>query len=291
MKLSGLHFLLTYRCTLMCDHCFVFGSPWQNGVFTLERLVQALDQAAATGSIGAVAFEGGEPFLYYAILLEGVREAARRGFRTTIVTNAYWAESLADASAWLRQLAGILNTLTVSSDPLHWSEQYGRRAAHAAKAAAGLGIGVSGISIARPGAADQPPGAGAVMFRGRAVEKLLPQDGLRAWEDFDRCPHENLAEPGRVHLDPFGNLHLCQGLLLGNLVRRPLAELCAGYRAEEHPIAGPLLMGGPRALALAYDLPHADRYADACHFCYTSRQALRARFPEYLGPDQMYGRS
>ena len=27
MKLSGLHFLLTYRCVYECDHCFVWGSP------------------------------------------------------------------------------------------------------------------------------------------------------------------------------------------------------------------------------------------------------------------------
>ena len=31
MKLTGLHLLLTYQCVLECDHCFVWGSPWQKG--------------------------------------------------------------------------------------------------------------------------------------------------------------------------------------------------------------------------------------------------------------------
>jgi hypothetical protein len=34
---------------------------------------------------------------------------------------------------------------------------------------------------------------------------------------------------------------------------------------------------------------HEESYADACHLCYQARCALRARFPEILTPDQMYG--
>jgi hypothetical protein len=37
------------------------------------------------------------------------------------------------------------------------------------------------------------------------------------------------------------------------------------------------------------ECPREDAYADACHFCYEVRRALRARFPEVLKPDPMYG--
>jgi len=77
MKLSGVHILLTYQCTLECDHCFVWSSPWQSGTLTLEKLREALYQAKDLGTVEAIYFEGGEPFLYYALLLGGVREAAR----------------------------------------------------------------------------------------------------------------------------------------------------------------------------------------------------------------------
>jgi hypothetical protein len=33
--LRGVHFILTYRCNLQCDHCFVWGHPQAEGVFTL----------------------------------------------------------------------------------------------------------------------------------------------------------------------------------------------------------------------------------------------------------------
>ena len=42
-------------------------------------------------------------------------------------------------------------------------------------------------------------------------------------------------------------------------------------------------------LVRRYALPHADSYADACHLCYEARRALRARFPDVLAPDAMYG--
>ena len=35
INLSGLHLLLTFQCTLQCDHCFTWGSPWQRGTMTL----------------------------------------------------------------------------------------------------------------------------------------------------------------------------------------------------------------------------------------------------------------
>ena len=78
---------------------------------------------------------------------------------------------------------------------------------------------------------------------------------------------------------------------MGNLWQRPLKEIVANYVPSAHPVIGPLLEGGPVALAERYDLPHEETYADACHMCYLTREALRARFPEFLAPDEMYGES
>ncbi len=46
IQLTGLHLLLSYQCTLECDHCFVWGSPWQRGVMTVETINRILEQAA-----------------------------------------------------------------------------------------------------------------------------------------------------------------------------------------------------------------------------------------------------
>ena len=77
--------------------------------------------------------------------------------------------------------------------------------------------------------------------------------------------------------------------MVGNLLRTPLKEICATYDADAHPIVGPLLEGGPAELVRRCALAHEDSYADTCHLCYASRRALRDRFPQILGPDQMYG--
>lgn len=295
MKLTGLHFLLTYQCTFECDHCFAWGSPWQSNVFHLDDIRRVLQQAQDHPSIRTVYFEGGEPFLYYPVLIKAVRMAAEMGFGVGIVTNAYWAATEQDALEWLAPLAGLVQDLTVSSDLFHYSEKISRKAQNASAAAQKLGIPTGMITIERPeapapGAVGQlPEGESGVMFRGRAAEKLAGQARRRPWDTFTTCPHEDLRNPGRVHLDPLGYLHICQGLVLGNLFTKPLDEICRSYIPEEHPVIGKLLEGGPSGLVAFYGLSHEETVPDACYLCYRARQALRQRLPEHLAPDPMYG--
>ena len=296
MKLTGLHLLLTYQCTFECDHCFVFGSPSQTGVMTLAQIQEILRQALDAGIIESIYFEGGEPFLYYAVMVKGIQEAVEAGFSAGVVSNAYWATSLEDALEWLRPLAGLVADLTISSDLYHYDERDSQHAQDAARAAQQLGIPLGAICVAQPEETNAmltvgqiPSGESAVMYRGRAACKLVSRAELQPWQRFDECPHENLREPGRCHLDPLGNLHICQGVSLGNVFETPLKEICARYDADAHPICGPLLNGGPAALVTEYALPHEGSYADACHLCYEARQSLRERFPAILLPDQMYG--
>ncbi|MGB8645141.1 MAG: radical SAM protein [Anaerolineae bacterium] len=296
MKLTGLHLLLTSQCNFECDHCFVWGSPRQSGTMTFREITQILQQATDLGTIESVYFEGGEPFLYYAVLVAGVREARRRGFGVGIVSNGYWATSVEDARLWLEPFAGMIDDLSVSSDLFHYDEQTSRQAQNASAAAAHLGIPLGVISIARPDAARSggavgqlPAGESGVMYRGRAADKLSHLAPRRPWDTFTECPHEDLREPGRIHVDPLGNLQICQGIVIGSLWDTPLAALCEHYRPDEHPVTGALLKGGPVELVRRYGLPHAEAYADACHLCYESRRLLRRQFPEILKPDSMYG--
>ena len=297
MKLTGLHLLLTYRCSLECDHCFVWGSPWQKGTMTLGQVRDMLRQAEELGTVEWIYFEGGEPFLYYATLLGGVREAAEGGFQVGIVSNGYWATSPEDAVLSLRPFAGLVQDISVSSDLFHNRELPSPEADHARAAATQLGIPFGVIAVAQPANATDSPGVvgqlpqseSAVMYRGRAAAELAGcVEGLSS-EQFTECPYEDLREPGRVHVDPLGNVHICQGISLGNLFATPLREICDAYDPDAHPITGPLMEGGPFQLARQYDIPCRESYADACHMCDDVRRALRTRFPEVLAPAQMYG--
>jgi MoaA/NifB/PqqE/SkfB family radical SAM enzyme len=296
MKLSGLHLLLTYQCTFECDHCFVWGSPWQTGTMTLENIRHIVREARDLGTITSIYFEGGEPFLYYATLLAGVRLAKEAGFEVGIVSNSYWATSVDDAIEWLRPFASLINDLSVSSDEYHYDEKLSQQARNACAAADQLGIPIGTISIASPEVVDPtlvagqlPESESGVMYRGRAAVKLSGKARQYPWSQFNECPYEDLREPGRVHVDPLGNLHICQGIVIGNLFQTPLKEICERYDPDRHPIAGPLLRGGPIELVKVYAVSHRETYADACHLCYEVRRDLRHRFPEILAPDQVYG--
>lgn len=294
MKLTGLHLLLTYQCTFECDHCFVWGSPRQTGTMTMQTVRRCLDEARTLQTVRSVYFEGGEPFLFYPTLLGGVELAAAMGFKTGIVTNAYWAVSVDDAVAWLRPFAGKLTDLSISSDLYHSGEKLSAEARHARSAAKELGISAGVITIAReadgsPPRGQLPKGESAVMYRGRAAEILSPQVEHLPWNGFTACRREDLSSPGRVHVDPFGNVHVCQGIATGNLLLTPLERLCREFAPERHPIIGSLLHGGPAGLVRDFGLPHADAYADECHLCFEARRLLRDRFPEILAPEQMYG--
>lgn len=296
MKLTGLHILLTYQCNFECDHCFVWGSPWQAGTFTLSQLEDVINQAEQVGTVSSIYFEGGEPFLFYPVLVKAIASAIERGFKVGIVSNGYWATTKEDAREWLKPLVGQLEDLSVSSDLFHYSEEISQQANNACQAAEELGIPIGTISIAQPDTnsvdpaiGQLPPDESGVMYRGRAAEKLVGKAQLKPWTEFTECPYEDLVEPGRVHLDPLGHLHICQGISIGNLFEKPLKEICATYDPDRHPITGPLLLGGPAELVRAYDLPLKQNFADACHLCYTARLNLRERFSELLAPDQVYG--
>ncbi len=296
MTLSGLHLLLTYKCNFECDHCFVWGSPQQDDTMTLRQIRSILDQAGELESMEWIYFEGGEPFLYYAPLVRAVRMAFERGFRVGIVTNAYWATDVEDALEYLRPLGGLVQDLSISNDTFHGGEENQPYARNARDAAERLAIPAGTICIAEPDNPDAPsvsgqipPGEYAVRFRGRAAARLAGPVARHPWRQFTDCPFEDLRDPGRVHVDALGYLHICQGISIGNLFETPLKQLCESYDPDAHPVVGPLLAGGPAELARRFDIVVGETYADACHLCYRTRRALRSRLPALLVPDAMYG--
>lgn len=296
--LTGIHILLTLKCTNECDHCFLHCSPSREATFTIGQLRSLIDQIKQLGTVTIVYFEGGEPFLFYPLLLEGMRMVRADGFDAGIVTNGYWAVSVEDALIWLRPIRdlGIVD-FSVSDDEFHRLNQDDRRAEFARQAAQQLGIPTGTICIEAPSISRQscegdrgkPVIGGRVLFKGRAAEKLTAGVPVRACEEFTTCPHEDLLSPERVHVDAYGNVHLCQGLSIGNIWETPLRDLVCRFDANKHPIVGPLLRSGPTGLAREHELAMSDCYVDECHLCYSARKLLLPRFPHYLAPREAYG--
>jgi len=294
-SLSQLHLLLTLECKYECDHCFVKSGPGQGHTMDRDTVRRILDEAEDLGTIEWIYFEGGEPFLFYELLLWAVREAHRRGFRVGVVSNACWAEDPQKAIAQLRPFTGLVEDLSISDDAYHGSGDEPGNTHFARQAARELGIPVDFISVSGPDC-EKPTAIGtkmsaedgSVRYRGRAADKLAPLVMHRPWGTFDACPWEDLRQPERVHVDSSGNLHICQGLSMGNLLGTPLKMIMENYDPDSHPVIGPLLRGGPAELVRQFGLDHGEGYADACHLCYLSRRMLRDRYPDILTPPLMY---
>lgn len=295
--IKSLHIILTYTCPYACDHCFLYCSPERSGVFTLKQLTGLIEEAAGLKQIRSISFEGGEPFLYYGLLHEGIRQVTKAGFDTAVETNCYWATGVEDAKLWLRPLkqAG-LTTIEPGDDEFHNDGTGETPGQKAAQAAGELGIKANRICIEKPTTAPrdgqakgEPVYAGGPKLRGRAAETLVKDLPTRPWTELTQCKMENLRDPGRVHIDPFGNVLVCQGLSIGNYLDTSLADILNNYDPDTHPVCGPLLKGGPAALAKHYNLDHDGQYVDECHFCSALCKSLVDRFPQYLVPRQAHG--
>ncbi|MEE8336319.1 MAG: radical SAM protein, partial [Candidatus Neomarinimicrobiota bacterium] len=146
--LKQIHFLLTYKCTSECDHCFVYSSPEAKGVFTLSGLKNIFSEIKRIPTVDTVYFEGGEAFLYYPLLLDGIRRARRQGLKSGVVTNAYWANSVEDAILWLRPFVRLgIADLSISDDEFHRNTEVENRAEFALAAAQELGLPAATIRI------------------------------------------------------------------------------------------------------------------------------------------------
>jgi len=295
--LSEIHFLLTYRCNFECDHCFLYCSPTTPGTFTIQQVEDVLEEALKIGTIKMIYFEGGEPTLYYPLLLESIKRAHQKGFEVGIVSNAYGALAEEDANLWLAPLAEAgLSVLSVSDDTFHYGDDRDNPTVIARKVGDQLKLQAFPICIDPPEVIGPQPGekgqsliAGGAKFRGRAADKLTEGLPTRPWKDLVECPYEDLVSPSRVHVDSFGYIHICQGISIGNFWEKPLSEIMAEYHPDSHPICGPLNRKGPAGLIEEMGLQHADEYVDECLACFTLRRNLLDEYPKLLAPRQVYG--
>jgi hypothetical protein len=263
----------------------------------ISDIREILSEARKTGNVEWIFFEGGEPFLYYRTMLWGLRAAKDCGLKRGIVTNAYWATSVEDAKEWLAPVSEVgVSALSISDDAYHRGEDEKNLAKYAREAALELGLPAGTITIEDPKEylreiewKGKPVVEGRVQFKGRAVEKLAAGLPTKPWTEFDRCRDEDFSKQSRVHVDPFGYVHVCQGVTIGNMKMTSLSSVLLGFEPEKHPICGPLLRGGPAELVREYGVEHAEGYVDECHLCYCARLKLRKRFSDVLAPDQMYG--
>jgi hypothetical protein len=299
---STLHILLTYRCTLKCDHCDVFGSPQAKGAMSFQRVKALLKEAAIISSIRWIYYEGGEPFLVYPLLLKGIHSAKQMGFEVGVITNGSFARNNEAATQYLRPLIKLgLSRLCVSNDHYHYRDPTSSPAKRTIQIARQLNLDTIEIQVGAPNEilAETEPlfpladfrdcATRSLMLIGRATKHLATGLPENLTNETPGCPYHDLADPKKISVEPYGYLHICQGIALGNVWDKPLSDILKHSRPVDNPVLGPIIRGGPVELGQIYHTQPVQVTNDPCWYCYQVRSSLLDRFPQVLAPRQVYG--
>ena len=90
MTINGLCLVLTDKCNAACGVCCFSCSPEKGRVMDAHLMDNVIDQASQIDGLKYIGFSGGEPFLYYDLLREGLSRAKAKGFATSVATNGFW---------------------------------------------------------------------------------------------------------------------------------------------------------------------------------------------------------
>lgn len=136
--------LLTYRCNAECDECcFECGPNLNNPKLSIEEIKSFIDQISNKDEMQLLVWSGGECFLEYRTLKEGIKYAKKRGLSSRCVSNAYWATSIDQARNKLLPLReNGLEELNFSTGDSHQKFVPIERVMNATVAALQLGIRV-----------------------------------------------------------------------------------------------------------------------------------------------------
>jgi MoaA/NifB/PqqE/SkfB family radical SAM enzyme len=319
MNIRGMDFLLTFKCPSQCKHCSYRAGPKQEGCMNSADMEMWLAELVDTQPIRSCTFHGGEPFLYFEILKEGLEKARERGIHERwVITNGYWAETRIIAEEKLRELKEYgLTCITFSVDAFHQEYIPFDNVKTGLVAATQLGfdtIAVDSYYIVSKDYNDtynkittkvidnlnKLPGVDffqyPISFEGRAADYLTEDVQLRQGIPGGRCRFPrwlggDYQNPQTVEIDYEGNVTLCPGICIGNAKKRFLTDVIENYDYRNHPIMRIVAEEGPLGLfklAEAKGYKGARNFVNECHLCYEVRRFLRTVYPQYLTPAGCY---
>src|SRR5262245_46508675 len=109
-----------YHCNFECAHCSVGSSPRTKLPMPWELYESVIEQLRGIASARVVVFTGGEATLRKDWLLDAIALARQRGFKTRLVTNAWWARTPEKAREMVEELLEVgLEELNSSYDDYH----------------------------------------------------------------------------------------------------------------------------------------------------------------------------
>ena len=323
LRPTDLGIILSYQCQCTCRHCLYNCGPQWADWMSPEALEEALRATGAWDHRFQVHFTGGEPFLRFSLLLEGVRIASELGIPTYAETNAGWC---VNGDAVLHRFVALrdagMSAILISCSPFHAERVPLARTLLAIQKATEV-FGRQQVIVYMPHCLPQIrqfSTAECVPLE-RYVDRFgLVEAGRMLWDAYGIIPagragyqlgHLTHKQPARAlrlqdcrmeilyahhsHLDLYGNYipWFCGGLALGDW--HDLPGLLGDAEARRYPpIIDLLVSSGPHALyeqarsEYGYkELPGG--YAGKCHLCVDVRKHLsRLEVFNELQPTRFY---
>jgi hypothetical protein len=309
--------ILTYRCHSACKHClYNCGPRWELEPMSDVGLREALDTVTLWPRPPQVHFTGGEPFLHFDLLLDGVRWAVERGIVNYVETSASWCiddEEVRQRFVALQE-AG-LEAVLISCSPFHAEKIPPARTMRAVQASLEV-FGSRGTIVYQPEYLkiiqffdiDRPTplshyeetfggeDAGRILWQGYGIISG-GRAGYMLGHLVPRYPAESFAETNCMrdilyahhsHFDLYGNYisGFCGGLKIGSW--RELPQVLDDFRAGRYPALIEILIErGPYGLAQMAQEDYGYRpdpagYTGKCHLCVDVRRHMvgTREFPE-----------
>lgn len=118
-NINSIGFVYTYKCNALCEHCCFSCTMNREEKIEFERAKEILEEAADIG-IQAIAFSGGEIFLFYDELVELLLLCKKHKMRASCTTNGFWGMDCSDAERKMKKLKLLgIEKMIVSVDKFH----------------------------------------------------------------------------------------------------------------------------------------------------------------------------
>ncbi len=319
IKLTGITWITTYNCNFNCEHCF-FDTQAEKKYMDPALVNRVLSDFKYGEKMFWQHLSGGEIFLNEASVFDIIKNIQEHFHQSIgVSTNGFWGTSQEKANDVVKRLEQMgVTGIAVSADTYHQDFMNIEAQKRVVNAIAKYGVEEhSYIMGARVN--EDVPNAEAINKQCDLVSEQVKGDHPIPYaipvvrslgkgsiinqpkkKEVPQGPCTDLCEclgtrspfnPAMVWIDPYGNVMICYGLVIGNVYKESFNDIIANYDPDKDEILKVLKEHGPKGIYQlvkdkGLDLP--EEYYDECDLCYHSRKALRSLYPDALCPDECY---
>ena len=276
ITLTGITWITTYNCNLNCSHCF-FDTQGKYCYMNPELVDLVLKEFKYGKHMFWQHLSGGEIFLDQEKLLD-IISRIRIYFKKDlgISTNAFWAEDLDKTKTVVSQLAKAgVTGVALSADYYHQQQMsvkgpqnlaraifeediqthsyiMGARLAHGVTSAGEINYQTKQITLETDQGLGLPVACAVERSIGKGCAINMPKKkGIPQGKctELNTCLGQRSPfNPAMVWIDPYGNVMICYGIIIGNVYEKSFNKIIGEYQANAFPILKELAEEGPQSL-------------------------------------------